>query len=157
MKLRYKLMTALGAALLLASPAAASAAPNAARTIEDGNGTVLSIQDNGHDFPVQTSSVGNTFQRIAVGSHFELKDLDGLCLTNNSGHENSVYMESCSGSIATQWSYNATTHVLASVQVVNSGHTGNLTAEADMCTSASFVGDEGGLPLECQDQWLIPS
>lgn len=161
-----KMIAGMVAALAILAPTAAfasAAIPASPQRIVTGDGTFLPILDEGHGLPVVTTSAsgGTVFTRHldSLGTAFELENAaDSLCLTNNSGQINAVYMESCNmSSVATLWT-TTPTHLLQSVQVVQGGATGNMT---DVNTNCSLTGepfrDVGGLPLSCRNQFTVPS
>ena len=148
-----------GAGVAAAAPAARTA-PAAATAIIDGDGADLPIIDDGHGNPVSVVFQDSTiFTRVNEGASFELRSASsGLCLTNNMGQGNLVYMESCNpNSVATLWT-TTPTHLIVSVQLTQDGITGNMTATAiGGCMTAGGVKDEGGHPLGCANQWTVPS
>jgi hypothetical protein len=163
-KWRFKLAAVAASIAFLAIPGMAGAhaavrIPAAATAIIDGDGADLPIIDNGHGNPVSVVFDASTiFTRVSEGSSFELRSSSGLCLTNNMGQGNLVYMESCNpNSIATLWT-TTPTHLIVSLQLEQDGITGNMTATAiGGCMTAGGVKDEGGHPLGCANQWTVPS
>jgi hypothetical protein len=176
MRFRMGIMAAVAAAGL----AACAAAPAGAATehydttarsamaasctaITGGDGLDLPLYVHGHGVEVTTGTGAGTCFTVLTSTvahvAWEFRSPDGNCLTNNSGAGNFLFEESCPSDVANSW-YTTPTHLLQSVELVAAGQTGNMTALVTNpnCAVGGLVVDEGGHPLECQDQWawLMP-
>lgn len=155
---------AAGAMFALPQAAQASlphpAAAAVARPLIDGGGNDLSILTAKHNEPVDMADVGSgsMFTKVTVGSHFELMDSNGLCLTVNTSEGNEVYAESCSKAPSTLWFDQAESggNLINSVLLSNEGITGHLTADHSFsCTTIRvLLFAQGGLAAgDCHQKW----